>query len=441
MSLGQPPLRLPATPTGDVPGVYGLGVPFQLSPTQAGLFCNLRGVGVPVIDFELGTDVLVFDRLEAIRETNASILSRNEHDRHPQTGRKIIWVKYPAVGGFVPQKARLPDGRVHPHAGTGFGLIVSVAFPADHSLYSPTETPGVPSRQELQQYRFDGQCFEVVETRVLSPESLLSGWRITNHGLTAAIPDGEDLLWAVAFSAGEPLRGEAPPEPMAAASCGYSTAIGVLRWRYGGAGWVPTDLNPVDGAVGWFEPSLIRLPDGALAITARGTGENAPDLALWHRAVGASVWRQTVRLRSVRSAHTPLSLNRGTDGTPYLAFNPHQPAQRDTAGRMLGPDQMRQSLTLMPVDPATGAIGQPVTVFDCDALFGPSPGRSPWRVDHPIGAVVRLADDRLHSLLAFRVCEKDEVCGSLPPTPQSGCWVEEVRLSPAGPEVPEWGFC
>ena len=136
MTVGRLDLKDPLTDRADMPAVYGVGVPLQLSPTQAGIFCNLRGAGVPVVDFEAGTDIVIFNCKEDIRPANAQALSRNTPDIDCATGTSIIWVKYPIVGGFVPLGAKLPGGRAHPYAGTGFGLLVSIAFPADHSAHT-----------------------------------------------------------------------------------------------------------------------------------------------------------------------------------------------------------------------------------------------------------------------------------------------------------------
>ena len=43
------------TPPGQ-DGIYQLGAPFQLSSTQAGMFCNIRRASVEAGDLEMGSD-------------------------------------------------------------------------------------------------------------------------------------------------------------------------------------------------------------------------------------------------------------------------------------------------------------------------------------------------------------------------------------------------
>ena len=58
-------------------------------------------------------------------------------------------------------------------------------------------------------------------------------------------------------------------------------------------------------------------------------------------------------------------------------------------------------------------------------------------VDHPSGAVLRLADGRWHGVVVYRILGNAEHKGA-PPAPQSGCYIEEVVA--AGPPVPPWRF-
>jgi hypothetical protein len=83
-------------------------------------------------------------------------------------------------------------------------------------------------------------------------------------------------------------------------------------------------------------------------------------------------------------------------------------------------------------------VDLPVVALDCPARFGPTPGGSPWLVDHPNGAIIRLADGRLHALLCARVAEIDETSIGTPPTPHSGIWIDEVVDE--GEAIPVWRF-
>ena len=60
-----------------------------------------------------------------------------------------------------------------------------------------------------------------------------------------------------------------------------------------------------------------------------------------------------------------------------------------------------------------------------------------WRVDHPSGAVVQLADGAWHNVLGYRIHEDVESRSTEPP-PQTGAYLEEVRS--AGPPAAAWKF-
>ena len=109
-------LTIPPDMPSDEIWRYGLGFPFQVAPHKAGLFCNIRRDGMHGIDYEIGSDVILFDDLADIHAGNAFPLSRYEKTASSLT------IKGPVVGGFVPMGAKMADGSPHPHAGTGFGM-------------------------------------------------------------------------------------------------------------------------------------------------------------------------------------------------------------------------------------------------------------------------------------------------------------------------------
>ena len=45
--------------------VYQLAIPFQLSSTELGLAVNIRRGSVRTVDLEVGSDLVILDRLEA----------------------------------------------------------------------------------------------------------------------------------------------------------------------------------------------------------------------------------------------------------------------------------------------------------------------------------------------------------------------------------------
>ena len=46
---------------------------------------------------------------------------------------------------------------------------------------------------------------------------------------------------------------------------------------------------------------------------------------------------------------------------------------------------------------------------DCRGEWGPPPGGSTWRIDHPSGTTVKLADGQWHHILGARVVEYAEL--------------------------------
>lgn len=388
---------------------YGLGFPFQVAPRRAAIFCNLRTEGIPISDFENGTDVIIFSNLSDISAEGAIPISRNEKLVDPTSGKQHIIVKYPVVGGFVPLGARLKDGAAHPHAGTGFGICAALEFPTDENGFFTWNTKFI-RHLEFQQYTYDGHTFRVLRSQMTKAGSLLpvadSNWRIVQNGLTNAIPDGDDMLQPVVANNGGP------------------DVSGVVRWRRRYGLWRPVSFVPVTPAgESWVEASLIRDLDGSLLFSARGYGQEASNMVrVWRSADGGATWELVIEAPRVR-AQAPVSLNRAADGTPYIAANP--------MGRW------REALCLWPLNADRSALDEPITVRDAPAEFGPAPGGSKWMVDHPNAVTLRLADGKWHNVLVYRVLVQAEHRGAAPP-PQTGCYVEEVTAS--GSVIPTWKF-
>ena len=89
---------------------------------------------------------------------------------------------------------------------------------------------------EVYQLAFDGRQFQVAATARLMFGRLLEGAVLSNPGITTAIPDGEDLLFAMGGQI-EQDRGS-----------------GLTRWRRGRAGWRPVSWTPITGPDNAFEP-------------------------------------------------------------------------------------------------------------------------------------------------------------------------------------------
>jgi hypothetical protein len=400
--------EVPGQPAGEA-WIYQIGIPFQVGPTTAALCCNVRYASHPTVDFEAGNDLLLFDSLAALAPAGAQPLNRTGRETHPATGRPMWAVRYPLIGGFVPLASRGPDGAEHPHAGTGFAAGQVLGYPADREVKSRgflTEEERY-HRWEIQQYAWDGASFRVTETAAPAAGDLLAGWELTSPGLSYTLPAGEDLL--MGFAGNRP---------------GAERCSGVLRWRRRGGAWRPVAFVPVTPADGSFESTLVRDAAGALVFTARGRDAAANSVRLWRSEDEGETWRLTLTAEGVR-ARTPVSLNRAADGRLYVAGNPHR--MRDSLGNELRSIEMREQLLLWPVAAGGGALEAPRPVRDCPAEWGPAPGGSIWRADHPLGRTVRLADDREHHLLCYRVMSKHECVGDAPPTARTGLYVNELR--------------
>ena len=62
---------------------YGLTYPFQVAPRTAAVFCNIRRVNNPGVDFEVGTDVVLFDDLSNFKPLSIIPVSRNHEEPNP----------------------------------------------------------------------------------------------------------------------------------------------------------------------------------------------------------------------------------------------------------------------------------------------------------------------------------------------------------------------
>lgn len=436
VTRGGPDLRTPPdTPLGRT-WLYQITHVFQVTDGLAGLFCNIREGEVKGVDFEQGGDVILFDDLSRVSAEGAVPVTRNHEEGNPNSdppGKPGNMVKYPTHGGFVPLGAKRSNGSPHPHEGTGFSISQVIAWRTD----DPGEPPyglgyftGEESYAYLEcfQYAYDGASFRVVKTERLSHEDLLPGWKVNGQGMAVAIPDGEDLL--MAFTAGNPDAG---------------FGAGVMRWRRRGEDWRPVSFVPI--APSSREASLTRDLDGSMLFCTRGGPEpDYNDIRVWRSTDRGETWAKVIHVRGVVSS-APITLNRAADGTPYIAANLYEvfvhPADGvkmkvDAEGQLRGGGWTRKTLCIWPLNEERSGLLTPIIARDCRGEWGPPPGGSTWRIDHPSGTTVKLGDGQWHHILGARVVEYAELTHAMGPTPQTGAYLEEVIS--AGEPIPAWNF-
>lgn len=420
--------------------IYQLASPLQVSHTRAAIFANIREAEAQGVDFEAGNDVIVFGSLAEIATAEPRPLNRNHSETNPNTtppGMAATMVKYPVRGGFVPLGARLSESGPHPAAGTGFGLSLAQAWkvlPDGPPPYEQNSYTGAESHTywEFQQYAFDGSVFQVKGTRRARLDELVAGWIVSNGGLTNAIPEGADLLVA--------MLGK---KPKIDATGVRPSGSGILRMRWERGEWRAHSFTLVPGTSGLFEPSLIRDTDGALLFTGRGGAapEHRNAIRIWRSPDGGQSWALVIDAKG-RVSPAPISINQAADGTPFIASNVQSAAAAPVVGqRPIEPGKnTRSTLVLWPLNRERTALAAPITVLDCRAEFGPPVAGSnwTWRADHPSAATVRLTDGKWHTLLGFRVQDYREIKKAMPPTPQTGMYVQEVLSS--GVVVSGWRF-
>ncbi len=393
-------------------GVYGLGRAWQLSPTKVGVVANIRSWGSDVIDLELGNDLLVVDDLHTDKPQAVISLNRAGTGTDPDTGDSYLLSKYPLCGDFVPLGALRWDGSPHPHAGTGFAICTVKRFPLNERgevglRYLGEQQDKYKASFELQQYRYDGEMFAIEHSQMVAPNDFLDGWRMVCPPLSNGVPDGEDILMGVIgrpadSSLGVGERGDHE-----------SGSPYMARWQSRNGRWGLADVYPVSDVVDYIEPSLIREPNSDLLYSARDWDMRlTPLVSVWRSTDNGSSWDPVLKEGGIRS-QAPFTLNQALDGTAYLASCPPEGNDFTVTARA--------RLNLWPLSHGRNRVLTPSTVRDCKAEFG-EPRYKLWRVDHPIGTNVRLADGLWHHVLCYRIMEEH----GAPPTETTGLYMEEV---------------
>lgn len=430
--------EVPSQPAG-AQWAYQVARAIQLSPTEMGLLANIRLCAIRPVDIEAGNDLVIFDRLDGTGPKATVPLNRAEIGVHPRTGEALLMCRYPLAGGFVPLGACRTDGTSHPHAGTGFAMSHVIGYPVDDvgdvTVYGLWNIPVADrhSMIEVQQYRYDGVHFTVEHSALFETGALLPGWVVTSMPLGNCLADGDDFLGTLVA---RPAGSDAV------------AGSGLVRWQRHDGRWHLCGYTPVPGAEGAFEPSLIRDCDGSLLFTVRGglsfamegkqnseskSCEN--DIRVWKSEDGGVTWLQILHAPGVRAA-TPVTINKASNGTVYIAGNPHR--DTDSRGEKLPSIEMRESLLLWPLSTDRTQLLVPVLARDCNSDFGVPPFGSIWRADHPVGMTIRLADGQWHHILPYRVLEQSECTSDAPVTAYTGTYVDEVLTQE--PVQPEWCF-
>ena len=423
----------------------GGGQPVQIGPTLAALFCGVQLENGP--DAVDGMRIVLFDDLDRIGHGENIALSHNEIIGDPASGQARMAMKNGAWVCFVPEGARRADGSPHPHAGTGFGLETVLEFPVRKDLtWEQSDFNHAECRTAIYQFEFGRSGFRissarqyrsddlpVVPTVPITQQMLAAGssdifrWRLTGAGLGAGVADGDGMLMpAMAVIARPACKGEKSS----------SIAAGVMRWEVSTDGvWQPVSFTPIVISVGeggeqfWHEPSLVRMPDGALLFSARPRfGVYEHSIRLW-RSTDGLAWQVVFDALEAR-AESPVTINTALDGSPYFAFNPWRPDYA-TRGYSCG----RRRLEIRPMRPDLRDWDEGLLVRSA-----PDDGsvHSKWYFDHPMSANIRLKDGKWRHVLAYRsYCDGGH--DDLDKTSlRYGAYLDVVESN--GPEFVPWKF-
>lgn len=411
----------------------GLCLPFQAASCTAGLFIGHGLVNAPAGDWAAGTDVILFDSLDALCEDAAMPITRNHEEINPLNGEPSIFLKFNVAGGFVPLGAKREDGMPHPHAGTGFGLSLARSYPksamgkdrGDGRVWGWRNVGKLYDFFDLHQFGYDGETFSVTRTDRFDLDALLPGWQLLNRPLRNAIPDGDDLLFGM-----QGRKAGADDEPLGS---------GLTRWQYGEQGWRPVSFVPVTQGIRAFEPTVIRDTDGSLLYCVRplwGEEQIRSDVMVWRSADNGATWEQVIHTPGVRCG-VPVTINQAADLTPFIAGSLYTGPLAVNPPWKMQPGLNREILCLWPLNEERTATGTPLFAACPRFEFGPAPKETTWFADHPVCQTVQLKDG-CHALLAYRLGSGAEGYLGEDPRPESGCHINEV-LSDGEPVAP-WRF-
>jgi len=350
-----------------LPTSYELGVCFQLDRKHCLLVSNLDEQGGP--DLCVGNDAFIFEKLSDIKPEKAIIINRAEPEYRVQ-GKTNIWIlaKYQVGGFFVPLGALMPDGKPHPAAGTGLLMSPCLGYNPDRS--DPTTAGKSDSNwkswdtlSEFIQIRWDGKSLKIIETRKVS-EML-----------------GEHLY-------DTPFGRLAPMDKGFVGPCllGQDSKTHSIRFDWNGRVWEPTKAGPTfTVSESEFEPTTIQTEDGRYLISTRD--DKIAKVRIYSSRDGMNF----SFLFDATNHYVPRTLNKGLDGSIYLATNP-------------GPGFLRNPLLAYPM--VNDSFAAPIIIHDQDGVRDDKGDKIPF-VDHGVSANLFLEGKWRH-LIFYRVCDLKE---------------------------------
>jgi len=392
-------------------------------------------VGGKTADFAAGVELIVFDDHEEIDPSDSLVLTDNETLNNPLSGEPALMQKFPATGGFVPLGAKRPDGSDHPHAGTGFLVLIKHGVPpralsGDVNGYDGSWVldADILRQIEVHQLSFDGERITVTATDTFGFKELLPGHTIFNRGLGPAVADDDDLLLLM-------QGGDASLDDRRWAT---DVGSGCMRWTHGEDGrWLPRDYNDILGDISGYEASMVRKDDGSLLATARQTGRDIPEKFshfLWQSVDNGRRWKLVFERNRAR-AETPITLGKAGDGTVFFAGN-------ILTGAFVGDSALgywREISAIWPVRDDCLNTENPLIHRCASFEWGPPPSDRGWNVDHLIPNQVHLADGKWHTLITYRGMDRAESSRGSQPTEHTGLYIDEV-LSAGPVGLPPWNF-
>jgi hypothetical protein len=382
------------------PVSYELGSCFQLDKTHCMLVSNMDEQGGP--DLCIGNDAFVFEKLSEIKAEKAIIINRSETNYYsPGREGASFLAKYPVSGFFVPRGALLADGKPHPGAGSGLLMSICVAYASDRS--DPTTAGKAESNWkswdtvvEFIQVRWDGkklQVSEPVKTRQILGQKFIDS------------PFGQLSPLDLGFVGACQLE---------------SNTLHAVRFDWDGRKWAPTRVGPrFTQTDKEFEPTIQHQGNRYLISTR---DDKIPKVRIYSSEDGLDY----KFLFESPNHYVPRALNKGLDGSIYLATNP-------------GPGFLRNPLLAYPL--TDNAFGEPTIIHDQDGIRSDKGDTIPF-VDHGQAANVFL-EGRWRHLIFFRVCDLKERTlygfqksfvkhlqgdkGPIPKRPTSGAYVAELE--------------